>query len=370
MADESNKHGTKNKQNKRRLFEDISVVQVTATALAAVTSMLLSSYIGIAGSVIGVAVASIVSTTAASLYKHFLKESTEKIKEIPVIDKTHDLIEHMTSTIGMDKHDERDDDNNALADDGKFANEQPSDNTITASNTDSSAELPEHQDESPDSIPLDELSIQANAVTLPISELEGDTDSVNSLSTEDTLSDDANKTVDADRTDDATESAKYIHAKIKEDDPRIKAALIAKRRMKIGLIVVCVVSALIAVALSAVVVYVSSQGQGIGAKPQSIFVPLTTSESSKGSASDPLDLFEGDHSSSSSSSASSSDSSSSTNSASSSSNSSAESSSSSAEDSSSTNTSTDTSTTTPDSSSPDASSSSSSEDNAQDPTTT
>lgn len=363
MADESNKHGTKNKQNKRRLFEDISVVQVTATALAAVTSMLLSSYIGIAGSVIGVAVASIVSTTAASLYKHFLRESTEKIKEIPVIDKTHDLIEHMTSAIGMDKHDEHDDDNNALADDGKFANEQQSGDTTTASNTDSSAELPEHQNESPDSIPLDELSIQANAVTLPISELEGDTDSVNSLSTEDTLSDDTNNTIDADRTE-------YIHAKIKEDDPRIKAALIAKRRMKIGLIVVCVVSSLIAVALSAVVVYVSSQGQGIGAKPQSIFVPLTTSESSKGSASDPLDLFEVDHSSSSSSSASSSDLSSSTNSASSSSNSSAESSSSSAENSSSTNASTGTSTTTPDSSSSDASSSSSSEDNAQDPTTT
>ncbi|MCI9628984.1 MAG: hypothetical protein HFJ64_07190 [Eggerthellaceae bacterium] len=364
MADESNKHGTKNKQNKRRLFEDISVVQVTATALAAVTSMLLSSYIGIAGSVIGVAVASIVSTTAASLYKHFLRESTEKIKEIPVIDKTHDLIEHMTSAIGMDKHDERDDNHNALADDGEFANKQPSDNTTTASNADSSVELAEHQSESPDSIPLDELSIQANAVTLPISELEGDTDLLNSLSTEDTLS------VDADRTDDATESAEDIRAKIKEDDPRIKAALIAKRRMKIGLIVVCVVSALIAVALSAVVVYVSSQGQGIGAKPQSIFVPLTTSESSKGSTSDPLDLFEGDHSSSSSSSASSSDSSSSTNSASSSSNSSAESSSSSAENSSSTNASTGTSTTTPDSSSSDASSSSSSEDNAQDPTTT
>ena len=44
------------------LLEGLSVPQVAAGALAAVTSMLLSSKIGIAGSVIGVAVGSVVST--------------------------------------------------------------------------------------------------------------------------------------------------------------------------------------------------------------------------------------------------------------------------------------------------------------------
>lgn len=73
---------------RRHLFEDVSAVQVIATALAAVTSMLLSSYIGIAGSIIGVAVASVVSTLAASLYKRFLADSAEKIKELPVVSKT------------------------------------------------------------------------------------------------------------------------------------------------------------------------------------------------------------------------------------------------------------------------------------------
>lgn len=72
-------------KKRRKLFEDISTVQVVATALAAVTSMLLSSYIGIAGSIIGVAVASIVSTLAASLYKRFLAESADRIKHLPVI---------------------------------------------------------------------------------------------------------------------------------------------------------------------------------------------------------------------------------------------------------------------------------------------
>lgn len=70
---------TETNPKKRKLFADVSAVQVIATALAAVTSMLLSSYIGIAGSIIGVAVASIVSTLAASLYKKFLADSANKL---------------------------------------------------------------------------------------------------------------------------------------------------------------------------------------------------------------------------------------------------------------------------------------------------
>lgn len=67
----------------RGVLSDLSLPQVAGTALAAVTSMLLSSYIGIAGSIIGVAVASVVSTVCASLYKNFLAASAERIREIP-----------------------------------------------------------------------------------------------------------------------------------------------------------------------------------------------------------------------------------------------------------------------------------------------
>ena len=49
---------TPNPTGIKGLFEGLSVSQVTAGALAAVTSMLLSAQIGIAGSVIGVAVGS------------------------------------------------------------------------------------------------------------------------------------------------------------------------------------------------------------------------------------------------------------------------------------------------------------------------
>lgn len=64
------------------LFDDLSATQVIAGALAAVTSMLLASQIGIAGSVIGVAVGSVVSAVASQLYKKFLAASAEKIKDL------------------------------------------------------------------------------------------------------------------------------------------------------------------------------------------------------------------------------------------------------------------------------------------------
>lgn len=64
------------------LFDDLSMAQVVAGALAAVTSMLLASQIGIYGSVIGVGVGSVVSAVASQLYKKFLAASAEKLREL------------------------------------------------------------------------------------------------------------------------------------------------------------------------------------------------------------------------------------------------------------------------------------------------
>ncbi|WP_139652342.1 hypothetical protein [Raoultibacter phocaeensis] len=70
------------KPKKGGLFDDLSATQVIAGALAAVTSMLLASQIGIAGSVIGVGVGSIVSAVASQLYKKFLAASADKLKDL------------------------------------------------------------------------------------------------------------------------------------------------------------------------------------------------------------------------------------------------------------------------------------------------
>lgn len=61
------------------LLSDISPVQVVATALAALTSMLLSSQIGITGSIIGVFVGSVVSTVSAQLYRNMVSISADKM---------------------------------------------------------------------------------------------------------------------------------------------------------------------------------------------------------------------------------------------------------------------------------------------------
>lgn len=63
------------------LLSDLSVPQVAAGALAAVTSMLLTNQIGIAGSVIGVAVGSVVSTVASSVYKRMVATGASTLKE-------------------------------------------------------------------------------------------------------------------------------------------------------------------------------------------------------------------------------------------------------------------------------------------------
>lgn len=72
------------------LFEGLSISQVTAGALAAVTSMLLSAQIGIAGSVIGVAVGSVVSTVSSQLYKKFLAGSAEKLRGLASSDNAEE----------------------------------------------------------------------------------------------------------------------------------------------------------------------------------------------------------------------------------------------------------------------------------------
>lgn len=59
----------------KNFFKGISLSSIAAGALAAVTSFLLSAKIGIAGSVIGVAIGSIVSAVSSQIYQNVLHES-------------------------------------------------------------------------------------------------------------------------------------------------------------------------------------------------------------------------------------------------------------------------------------------------------
>lgn len=67
-------------EKKPSLFSNISPVQVVATGLAALTSMMLSSQIGVLGSVVSVFVSSAVSTVSAQMYKNVLAGGARKVK--------------------------------------------------------------------------------------------------------------------------------------------------------------------------------------------------------------------------------------------------------------------------------------------------
>lgn len=64
----------------KKVISDISGAQITASALAAVTSLFFSSNIGLAGSVIGVAASAAVTALSSSIYKSFIEGTKAKAK--------------------------------------------------------------------------------------------------------------------------------------------------------------------------------------------------------------------------------------------------------------------------------------------------
>lgn len=65
---------------KKGLFDDISIPQIIAGAAAAATSVALASKIGIAGSVIGAAVSSVITVVSSQVYRHFISASAKVLK--------------------------------------------------------------------------------------------------------------------------------------------------------------------------------------------------------------------------------------------------------------------------------------------------
>jgi hypothetical protein len=72
-------------QSGRRV--NVSTVQVGASAAAAVTSALAASFFGVAGTLIGAAVGSIVSTIAGALYADYLRKAGQRITKSVVIQR-------------------------------------------------------------------------------------------------------------------------------------------------------------------------------------------------------------------------------------------------------------------------------------------
>ena len=82
----------------KKFFEGLSISSIVAGALAAVTSFLLASKTGIAGSVIGAAASYIVSAVATNIYQNVLQASGEKLQSVGSTDD--DAAEHGESDAG------------------------------------------------------------------------------------------------------------------------------------------------------------------------------------------------------------------------------------------------------------------------------
>lgn len=67
-------------KEKPGLLKDVSITQILATSLAAVTAFVLSNQIGIAGSIIGVAVGAAASALASQIYQNVIRRSTHKFR--------------------------------------------------------------------------------------------------------------------------------------------------------------------------------------------------------------------------------------------------------------------------------------------------
>lgn len=78
MADRQEQNGT----DEKGLFGDFSVSTVIASGLAAATSFALSSKIGLAGSIIGVAIGGVASAAASQIYKSLLKASAQRLSDL------------------------------------------------------------------------------------------------------------------------------------------------------------------------------------------------------------------------------------------------------------------------------------------------
>jgi hypothetical protein len=59
----------------------ISLVQVLAAALAAATATIAASFLGVAGTVVGAALASVISVTGTALYSHSLRRTSSRVRQ-------------------------------------------------------------------------------------------------------------------------------------------------------------------------------------------------------------------------------------------------------------------------------------------------
>lgn len=236
----------------RSLFDDISIAQLLAGALAAVTSMLLASRIGIAGSVIGVAVGSIVSAVASQVYKKFLSASAEKIKDMAP-DRGLFSPSHGVSSGGghggpFTQHDAHEGEMRGDAD--AAADDVREEGAVQGSAGDARAIAPQGTSASE---------------TLPYAGVRAETSTLHAADAGHTAAIAAH----------APDRARSVESKAYAESAlaRSRAARERKARVQRNAVVVAAISALVGIVASALIIEAVTAGQGVGSKPDSALMP-------------------------------------------------------------------------------------------------
>lgn len=222
----------------RELFDDLSIAQVIAGALAAATVFLFSSSLGVAGSLIGAAVGSVVSAVSSQIYKKVLSASADKIRDASpttAFEFSHDT--SLSSSTSTD------------------------DEMATQISTSDQATRVIHEGET------------------EVLDASRDSQKTQLLGSEKTAA--ANTPSAATRVMNAND-VRYASQGMQDEDPALRRAHVRRsRKAKVQrqVLVVSVVSALITIVIAAVVISVATAGEGIGTKTDSI-IPITSEQRS------------------------------------------------------------------------------------------
>lgn len=236
----------------RSLFDDISIAQLLAGALAAVTSMLLASRIGIAGSVIGVAVGSIVSAVASQVYKKFLSASAEKIKDMAP-DRGLFSPSHGVSSGGGH--------GGLFAQHGAHEGEMCGDADAAADDVREEGAV---QGSAGDARAIAPQGASASE-TLPYAGVRAETSTLHAAGAGYTAAVAAH----------ASDCARSVESKAYAESAlaRSRAARERKARVQRNAVVVAAISALVGIVASALIIEAVTAGQGVGSKPDPALMP-------------------------------------------------------------------------------------------------
>lgn len=247
------------------LLEGLSVPQVAAGALAAVTSMLLSAKIGIAGSVIGVAVGSVVSTLSSQIYKQFLQASADKLRELSPLDD--------------------------VAGAGAMAGAAGASTTVSAGEAagvtrvmDPNATRMMAHASAAETQLMDPAAMRVMPGAPASTQVDGGAHAAGAAAGETVamppaVAAGASASAMPSATETPTRSVQDLRASGETGVLRGRAEHLHRQRVQRGVIVVSVVSALVAVLITAGIIDLVTAGEGVGAKTEPLFTSTSTEQS-------------------------------------------------------------------------------------------